>query len=333
MKKKYIVSAFLLIVLVFSAVRFFVGNGLTERHSFKMDTDISIAGSGRDMKKAADEIEALLDDIDNNLNSHTPEGELAELNAEKTAVFSGSAAEIFSIAEDVRKRSDGAFNIAVKPLIEVWGFGSEGEGRVPSQNEIDEALKAVAETEIKIDGDRISVSGNGKIDLGAAAKGYASDKSREILKKYKVKYAVLNFGGNIVTYGEKPDGSDFVIGISDGEGGAYATVKTGETCIVTSGGYERYFEYKGKRYHHLLDPHTGYPAENGLVSVTVISENGTLADALSTACFVSGLENGMALAEKYRVQAVFLDEEKNVYTVGKPDISLESDEYTLVNKE
>lgn len=333
MKKKYIYAAVLILIIVFSAVRFLSGNSVTERRSFKMDTDITITGSGRNMNKAADEIEALLDEIDVNLNSYSAEGELAELNEKKEGVLSGGAAEAVYIAEDVRKNSDGAFNIAVKPLIDVWGFGRGGDGRVPSQNEIDEALKVVAETKIKVDGDKISVSGNGKIDLGAVAKGYASDKSREILKKNKVKYAVLNFGGNIVTYGKKPDGEDFVIGISDGEGGAYAAVRTAETCIVTSGGYERYFEFDGKKYHHLLNPHTGYPAENGLVSVTVISENGTLADALSTACYVSGLEKGMALAEKYKVCAVFLDEEKNVYTVGNPDISLEGDEYTLVKKE
>ena len=324
MKKKLAVTVVGLAVFL-PLIMFFAGNGKkAEFHSFKMDTDIRISGQGRDMAKAAKEINELLDDIDKNMNAHSSEGLLFEINSGKKVVLPADMAEMIELSEKVREKSGGAFNIAVKPLIDIWGFSHGKSGRVPEREEIESAVKLIDNTKIE-SGGGVSVSGGGKIDLGAVAKGYASDKSREILKKYKVKYAVLDFGGNIVTYGKKPDGTDFVVGISDGEGGIYAYVFTGETCVVTSGGYERYFEENGKRYHHLLDPHTGYPAENGLKSVTIISENGTLADALSTACFVLGREKGAQLAESFGVQAVFLDEQDKVFTVGNPKIKLESE--------
>lgn len=325
MKKKLVVIAACLIIFL-PLITFLAGNGKkAEFHSFKMDTDIRISGQGRDMAKAAKEINDLLDDIDKNLNSHSSEGLLFELNRGEKVLLPADMAEMIKLSEKVREKSDGAFNIAVKPLIDIWGFSHGKSGRVPEKEEIEKAIKLIDNTKTEVDDGGVSVSGGGKIDLGAVAKGYASDKSREILKKYKVKYAILDFGGNIVTYGKKPDGKDFVVGISDGEGGIYAYVFTGETCVVTSGGYERYFEENGKRYHHLLDPHTGYPVENGLKSVTIISENGTLADALSTACFVLGKEKGAQLAESFGVQAVFLDEKDKVFTVGNPKIKLESE--------
>ncbi len=325
MKKKLAVT-FVGLAVFLPLIMFFAGNGKkAEFHSFKMDTDIRISGQGRDMAKAAKEINELLDDIDKNLNSHSSEGMIFELNSGKRVALPADIAEMIELSEEVREKSDGAFNIAVKPLIDIWGFSHGKSGRVPEKEEIESAVKLIDNTEIKIDDSGVSVSGGGKIDLGAVAKGYASDRSREILKKHKLKYAILDFGGNIVTYGKKPDGTDFVVGISDGDGGVFAYVYTGETCVVTSGGYERFFEENGKRYHHLLDPHTGYPAENGLKSVTIISENGTLADALSTACFVLGREKGAKLAESFGVQAVFLDEKGKVFTVGNPKIKLESE--------
>ena len=270
-----------------------------------------------------------IDNIDLYMNANNVKSKMYALNngSPQTVTMNEDTIKVLETAADVKEKSDGAFNVAIKPIIDLWGFGGNYR-KVPSDSEISAMLETVNNTEITVNGTDVSLNG-GKIDLGGIGKGFASDKARECLERYQVNYAVVDFGGNILTYGTKPDGSSFKVAIADGNDSSFAVLEVGNTCVITSGGYERYFEENGKRYHHLLDPSTGKPAENGLVSVTIISENGTLADALSTACFVMGKEEGMKLAESYGVSAVFLDEDKNVYTVGNVKITITEDGYTL----
>ena len=137
------------------------------------------------------------------------------------------------------------------------------------------------------------------------------DEIKGILDSSGIKEAVISAGGSILVYGSR----DFTVGIKDPEGGSgyIAVLTVPQSCVSTSGSYERFFEADGKRYHHILDPKTGYPADNGLISVTVISQSGILSDALSTACFVCGIEDGMALAEEYGCEAVFIDNNHRIY--------------------
>ena len=327
--KKTILIFVLLFILIIAIDVIFMKDYSFNAHYSKMDTVIDISGYGSDMDRATRDILKAIDEIDLKMNIHNVKSNLYALNKNKKADYDKDTAELISISEEIRKKSDGAFNIAVRTISEEWGFGTDFPA-VPNEDKIKKAIETVNGTEIGISADAFTLN-QGKIDLGGIAKGFATDKAKEILASYKeIDYAVLNFGGNILTYGKKPDGSKFKIGINDGKDGVFATISVDNAFIITSGGYERYFEQDGKKYHHILDPKTGYPAQTGLVSVTIISDNGALADALSTACYVLGAEKGTELAESYGVKAVFLDENNNVYIVGDVEIELVSTEYKII---
>ena len=177
-----------------------------------------------------------------------------------------------------------------------------------------------------------------KIDLGAVGKGIGCDISKEILDKNDVDGAVISVGGSILVYGQKPDKSPWKIAITDPRGEDESLILGGLTIdkdcyISTSGDYEKYIMKDGVRYHHILDPSTGYPADSGLISVTIVCDNGLLSDGLSTACFILGLEKSQSLLEKYNAEAVFVDKDKNVYmTDGMKDMfELTNDNYKIVN--
>ena len=171
------------------------------------------------------------------------------------------------------------------------------------------------------------------LDLGAVGKGIACDVVQDYLKKQKeVSGAVIAVGGSILLYGSKADGSDWNVAVQnpsgqDGEGMGVLSL-SGTTNVSTSGDYEKYFMQDGKRYHHILDPSTGYPADSGLISVTIVSDSGLLSDGLSTACFVLGKEKGEKLLETYGAEGVFIDQNKKV-TVTKGL----KDKFTILNKE
>ncbi len=329
--KGLIISIFLILFVIIIAVDvIFLRDDTFEGHYFKMDTNIVIKGKGSDMDRATRDILKDMDMANEYMNASDIKSRLYALNNSggKEIAFNEDTSKAIAVAEDVKEKSGGAYNIAIKPLIDAWGFSGK-HYKVPTEKEIADAQALVNSTKIVTNGNKISISGGGAIDLSSIAKGYVSDLSISHLKKYKVEYAVLDFGGNIVTYGKKPDGEKFVVAIDDGNEGVFATLNVGPACIITSGNYQRYFERNGNRYHHIIDPATGYPVDNGLVSVTIISDSGALADALSTACFVLGKENGMKLAKSYGVSAVFLDENKNIYTVGNVDITLQKEGYVL----
>ena len=179
----------------------------------------------------------------------------------------------------------------------------------------------------------VAFEDNFTVDFGAAGKGIALDEIKDYLETTKTKEAVISVGGSILLYGEK----NFTVGIKDPEGNAgrhVAILNVGEGCVSTSGSYERFFEENGKRYHHILDPDSGYPAQSGVVSVTVVSESGILSDALSTACFVLGIEKGGALAAEYGCETVFIDENKKLYVSEglKDKIEISDTSYSLAEQ-
>jgi thiamine biosynthesis lipoprotein len=162
------------------------------------------------------------------------------------------------------------------------------------------------------------------LDLGAIAKGYACDRTAEILKEKGIKHGILDFGGNVYALGTRPDGSPWRVGIKMpiiGESGLVCFLEVSDVSVVTSGGYERYFEKDGVIYHHLLDPKTGYPVSNGLLSVSIVAKSSTYADALSTACFVLGLGDGMKLVTDFGYEGIFVTEDYKIYvTDGLKDV-------------
>ncbi|MCL2833808.1 MAG: FAD:protein FMN transferase [Treponema sp.] len=233
--------------------------------------------------------------------------------------------------------SDGAFDITVEPLVSLWDIGGDNP-RVPSPAEIDSVLPLINWHDIVLDPVNKTVFLKNReqaLDLGAIAKGYAADEAAAIIKKAGIPRAIIDLGGNIMIVGTKKDKSLWKIGIqnpndSRGEyiGIAQMTAKT----VVTSGVYERYFFSDGIRYHHLLSVATGYPADNGLLSVTIITNNSIDADALSTSVFVLGYEKGRALVESLDgVDAVFIFDDSTIRMTGGVNFNLTNDQFRIIN--
>ncbi len=208
------------------------------------------------------------------------------------------------------KISKGAFDITVAPVSSLWDFTS-GAKKIPAKTEIEEALPLVNYKNVELSDARIRFEKQGMgLDLGAIAKGYIADKMKEFLISKGVKSAIIDLGGNVLCVGKRPDNKPFRIGIQRpfaGRSETVATVEIEDKSVVSSGIYERYFEKNGTLYHHILNPKTGYPYENDLVSVTIISDKSVDGDGLSTSCFALGLEEGMALVESLDgIHAVFI---------------------------
>ena len=255
--------------------------GPKEKTIYCMDTVMQLQVWGTEAVMAIERLEALLMDQEKQWSATDPES-LLNTGAKNEALMTWALA--------LSERTGGAYDPHLGAVTEAWGFYDKNY-RVPTQKE----LKAALAEE--------------KWDMGGIAKGNAGSLCVRILETFSVDRALLNLGGNIQTYGTKADGSPWIIGIQNPDGGDYiCTVEiTGTMAVVTSGDYQRYFEQDGKRYHHIFDPKTGMPVSNGLRSVTVICQDGATADALSTALFVMGLEEGTKLwQESTDFEAIFV---------------------------
>lgn len=213
------------------------------------------------------------------------------------------------------KLTDGALDITIEPVSSLWKFGTD-EAALPDAGQIADALTKVDYSKVEVTDDFIELNGC-RLDLGATAKGYIAGKICDYLKKEDVTGAIVDLGGNISCIGTKADGTGFTVGIKkpfDEEGQMSLALDLSDMNIVTSGVYERYFYDNDKLYHHILNPATGYPCENGLLSVTVISADAAQCDALSTGCFVLGMDKAKELVEGLdSVYAVFIDDNYDVY--------------------
>ena len=237
--------------------------------------------------------------------------------------ISEDLAALLSEGLDITRESDGAFDIANAPLTSLWDFTAE-DPEVPDDAAIQKALPLCSSDGVTIDGEDITLpSDDIQFDVGAIAKGYIADRLKDFLIKKGVKSAIINLGGNVLCIGSKPDGTPFKIGIQKpfaDRNETEAVMDITGKSVVSSGIYERCFKQDGKLYHHILNPQTGYPYENGLISVTIISDQSVDGDALSTTCFALGLEDGLKFAEKKGVQAVFITEDYELhYTDGFQD--------------
>ena len=237
--------------------------------------------------------------------------------------ISEDLAALLSEGLDITRESDGAFDIAIAPLTSLWDFTAE-DPEVPDDAAIQKALPLCSSDGITIDRQDITLpSDDIRFDVGAIAKGYIADRLKDFLMKKGVKSAIINLGGNVLCIGSKPDGTPFKIGIQKpfaDRNETEAVMDITGKSVVSSGIYERCFKQDGKLYHHILNPKTGYPYDNGLISVTIISDQSVDGDALSTTCFALGLEDGLKFAEKKGVQAVFITEDYELhYTDGFRD--------------
>lgn len=275
------------------------------------------------------------------LSWRTDASEVAKINA---AAGAEEGVELSSwMEEDLQKvwgissKSDGALDVTVGQVTQLWNLDEWSmvsmqdakAFQTPAQEEIDELLKNVGYEKVEIKNGRIYLPEGMKLDLGAVGKGIACDEIGEYLNAQNcVTGAVITIGGSVITYGTKPDDSPWQIAVAHPrEDGAYlGTIAVkGEHYVATSGDYERYVEADGIRYHHIIDPATGYPSQTDVCSVTIVSDSGLMSDALSTACFVLGTQKGMALAKELNVEALFVTKDMEILmTEGMEALFLES---------
>lgn len=319
-KKAAIITAVAVVIvaalIIFDAVR---PQSLTSSF-FSMNTYCSAEVEGRDAQKNLAEIQNIVEKLDLETLSRTAENSVVyNLNKSGEAELDADIAAYFTLLSDVSKQSGGAFDYTLGAVSDLWNFGSTPS--IPDETKLAEALSHSGYEKVSVSGSKITL-GDKKavVDFGASGKGIALDSIGSYLGNQKVNRAVVSVGGSVLLYGE----GDFNVGIRDPKGStsSIATLKTSAACISTSGSYEQYFEKDGKRYHHILSPETGYPVDNGLVSVTVISESGLLSDALSTACFVLGIEEGTALAGHYGAKVIFITDENIIYTDSETEAML-----------
>ncbi len=237
--------------------------------------------------------------------------------------ISEDLASLLSEGLDITRESDGAFDIAIAPLTSLWDFTAE-DPKTPDDADIQKALPLCSSDDVTINGQDITLpSDDIQFDVGAIAKGYIADRLKDFLVKKSVKSAIINLGGNVLCIGSKPDGTPFKVGIQKpfaDRNETEAVMDITGKSVVSSGIYERCFKQNGKLYHHILNPKTGYPYDNSLISVTIISDQSVDGDALSTTCFALGLEDGLKFAEKKGVQAVFITKDYELhYTDGFQD--------------
>lgn len=278
-------------------------------------------------------------EIEDKMSARIEDSEISTLNRTGEAVLSDDTYYVLNKAIDMAKRSNGAFDPTLLPIIHLWGFDSDVEDRkVPNETDIEKELKYVGYEKVSLDKstNNVKILDGMGIDLGGIAKGYAADESKRIFIENGVASALLDLGGNVVAIGNRPDGEEWRIGLKDprseNESEYFGVVNVSDQTVVTSGDYERYFIQDGKRYHHIFDAKTGYPSNNSLISVTIISDSSIQADALSTAVFVMGKDSGLSLVETLdNTEAVVVTSDKKVYTTSGMDGKLEitSKEYTL----
>ena len=283
-------------------------NSTTSATEFLLDTVVTITADC-DEETLAGAFE-LCREYDELLNAHNEKSEISAINSGKTQV-SKDTAELIAKAKEYSALSGGDFDLTVYPLSVLWDFK---KSVVPTKDEIEEALRSVDYDSVVINGTTVNTGGK-KIDLGAIAKGYITDKVLEYLKQNGAKEGIINLGGNVYVFGDK----EYNVGIKKPYSNQnFAVLKLKNKTASTSGIYERYFEKDNKIYHHIIDPKTGYPAETDLLSATVICDNSAMADAFSTICILKGKAEATRFIENEDgVEAIFIDENYNLsYTSG-----------------
>lgn len=265
----------------------------------------------------------LCESYENLFSSTIETSEISKINAAagNPVTVSDETIELIEKGLYYSELSGGKFDITIALLSDLWTFKENTEGTLPSDAALEEAKNHVNYQNVQIEGNTVTLTDpEAKLNLGGIAKGYIADRLKDYLLKEGVEHALINLGGNVLTIGGRYDGAPFEIGIQkpfDDQGRAITSVKVKNCSIVSSGVYERYFEKDGKIYHHILDPATGYPVENELLQVTILSESSVDGDALSTCCFALGLEEGSKLIDSLEdVEAIFVTEDYEIHYAG-----------------
>ena len=295
---------------------------------FSMDTYMSLVAVGDGafdvLQQTANEINTLEQRLSRTIDT----SDVAQLNANGTAVLSNDTAALLRSALEYSAETNGAFDVTIAPLVALWGITTDSP-RVPLQEEIDALLQLVGSEHVRLDGDTAALDEGCTIDLGGIGKGYASDKAAELFAGSSISGGFVSLGGNVYVHGTTAEGKPWNVAIQDPNNteGFACTLHLSDAFVVTSGGYQRYFTAPdGTVYQHIIDPATGYPVQNGLLSVSIVARRadggtGTMADAYSTALYVMG-EDGAV--DFWRQQGTFdmvlvTADGRVLYTAGLAD--------------
>lgn len=314
----------LLLLVVILMISYIYHNYLTKKepiskNGFYFNTVIAIQLNDTTDESLIDDCFALADTYEHYF-SRTMEGsDIYNINHANGAPVEvhEETADLICAGIEYGKKSAGMFDISIGALTELWDIPNN-TGVIPDETAIQEAVATVDYTQIVVEGNTVTLNNpDARLDLGGIAKGYVADRMKEYLNAHGAHEGFINLGGNVLTLGEKSDGTAYHIGIRKPfgeEGETITAVDVKDRSIVTSGRYERYFEKNGHIYHHILDPFTGYPYENDLNAVTILSDSSMDGDALSTICFALGMKKGMDFIKSMPdVDAVFIDTDNNLH--------------------
>lgn len=319
-----------------------INSTITSQESYQIGTYItlSIYADAEVPGEVFDDLFNLIDYYEYMTSKNIVETELNEINRNAgvaPVTVSDELYDMIRIGLEYSDVSNGLFDLSIGPLVDLWGIGSD-HAKLPTETEITNILKSVDYTKIVVDDSTKSVYLSEKgmaLDLGAIAKGYIADRLKDMILEKGYESAIINLGGNVLTVGGKPNSDHWNIGVRDPESDAGSTMgvlKLKDNSIVSSGTYERFFIQDNVRYHHILNTETGYPEQNKMLSVSIISDRSVDGDALSTTVFLLGLEKGYAYVETLEnIDAVFIMEDHSVYVTSglKDKFSLMGDGYEL----
>ena len=306
MKRKALVAAW-----IFTGILILAGgsrwcadqNQKCQKQLFAMDTYMEFTAYGKNSEKAVTAAMEEVQRLDGLLSAQNENSKVYALNNRDVFKVSDDVSELIKRGKEIFQETDGLFDDTIYPVMQLWGF-STGEYHVPTKKEVQNVLTLVDGEKVEADNAGcVTLGENQQIDLGGIAKGYTGQKLTELFKSYDISSALVSLGGNIQAIGTKPDGSSWKVGIRDPKGGQQdyiGVLSVKDEAVVTSGGYERYFEENGKTYIHIIDPRTGFPVEGDLLSVTIVSEDGTLADGMSTALYIMGYEKACQFWQQHQ---------------------------------
>lgn len=306
---------------------------IIENTNLKLGTIVSIKIFNSNDEKLIPNINNIIDNIENKMSRNIKESELNKINdlkANEELNISNDTKNVISKGLYYSNLSKGNFDISIEPLVSLWGIGTESE-KIPTDNEISDVITKINYNSIKLKDNTISKSNDfTSLDLGGIAKGYAADEIKSFLLKNGVDKALISLGGNVQAVGSNLEDKPWKVGIKNPlsqESSIVGYVKVIDKSVVTSGIYERFFIKNDKRYHHILDPHTGYPYNNEIYGVTIISDNSIDGDALSTITFSYGIKKGLKFINNLdNTEAIFISKDKEIYLSNNI-----SENFTLMN--
>ena len=303
---------------------------------FAMDTYMSLTAYGSNAEESVMQAVHEIQRLDNMFSVGNNSSDVTILNNIGSSDVSDETKYLIETSIKISDLTNGCFDITIYPVMELWGF-TDKNYKVPSESELNEILSHVDYNNIHISGNEIVLDNSARIDFGGIAKGYTSSRVIQLLREQGIEHAIINLGGNVQTLGTKPDGSQWRVAIQSPESDNeyIGILNTSDKAVITSGGYERYFEDNGNTYHHIIDPETGYPSDSNLTSVTIICDDGTIADAFSTSLFIKGLEKAVEFYKSSDIDfdMILLDKDNNIYiTENIQDTFNTSYNYNVIKK-